>query len=241
MGTTYAEGESAYYLAINRNKRSVALDLSTPEGRRSGRRLAERADVVVENFKPGTMARLGLSYEKVSAVNPGSSTARSPVSGRRGRAVAPGYDFIVQAVGGLMHITGPEGGGPDQGRCRGRGRAHGPVARTPSWPRCWPGRRSGGGQRVEVDLMSCLLAGLVNQASTMSRPANVPQAIGNRHPAISPYEMFSAADRPLVVAVGNDRQFAGLAGVLEMDWLASDERFAGPTRPACVTATSCPS
>src|SRR5271165_6643587 len=84
---------------------------------------------------------------------------------------------------------------------------------------------TGRGQRVEVDLMSCLLAGLVNQASSFVTTGELPRAIGNRHPAISPYEMFGAADRPLVVAVGNDRQFAGLAGALEMDWLASDERF----------------
>jgi crotonobetainyl-CoA:carnitine CoA-transferase CaiB-like acyl-CoA transferase len=226
-GPPYADGESAYYLAINRNKRSVALDLSTPDGLEAARRLAERADVLVENFKPGTMERFGLSYEQVSVVNPGLVYCTVSGFGTTGEGASRlGYDFIVQAVGGLMHITGPEGGDPTKVGVAVVDVLTGTFASNAILAALLARSKTGRGQRVEVDLMSCLLAGLVNQASSYVTTGELPRAIGNRHPAISPYEMFGAADRPLVVAVGNDRQFAGLAGALEMDWLASDERFA---------------
>jgi len=226
-GPPYAHGESAYYLAINRNKRSVALDLSTPEGLEAARRLAERADVLVENFKPGTMERLGLSYEQVSVVNPGLVYCTVSGFGTTGEGASRlGYDFIVQAVGGLMHLTGPEGGDPTKVGVAVVDVLTGIFASNAILAALLARSKTGRGQRVEVDLMSCLLAGLVNQASSYVTTGELPRAIGNRHPAISPYEMFGAADRPLVVAVGNDRQFAALAGALEMDWLASDERFA---------------
>jgi crotonobetainyl-CoA:carnitine CoA-transferase CaiB-like acyl-CoA transferase len=226
-GPPYVDGESAYYLAINRNKRSVALDLSTPDGLEAARRLAERADVLVENFKPGTMERLGLSYEQVSVVNPGLVYCTVSGFGTTGEGASRlGYDFIVQAVGGLMHITGPEGGDPTKVGVAVVDVLTGTFASNAILAALLARSKTGRGQRVEVDLMSCLLAGLVNQASSYVTTGELPRAIGNRHPAISPYEMFGAADRPLVVAVGNDRQFAGLAGALEMDWLASDERFA---------------
>ncbi len=231
-GPPYAHGESAYYLAINRNKRSVALDLSTPEGLEAARRLAERADVLVENFKPGTMERLGLSYEQVSVVNPGLVYCTVSGFGTTGEGASRlGYDFIVQAVGGLMHLTGPEGGDPTKVGVAVVDVLTGIFASNAILAALLARSKTGRGQRVEVDLMSCLLAGLVNQASSYVTTGELPRAIGNRHPAISPYEMFGAADRPLVVAVGNDRQFAALAGALEMDWLASDERFAdNPSR-----------
>jgi crotonobetainyl-CoA:carnitine CoA-transferase CaiB-like acyl-CoA transferase len=225
-GPPYVDGESAYYLAINRNKRSVALDLGTSEGRRAARRLAERADVVVENFKPGTMERLGLSYEEVSATNPAVVYCSVSGFGTTGAGASLlGYDFIVQAVGGLMDITGPGVGEPTKvgvavvDVLTGLYLANAILAALLARP------RTGRGQRVEVDLMSCLLAGLVNQASTFVTTGEVPRAMGNRHPTVSPYEMFMAADRPLIVAVGNDGQFAALARVLEMEWLAADERF----------------
>jgi crotonobetainyl-CoA:carnitine CoA-transferase CaiB-like acyl-CoA transferase len=231
-GPPYAHGESAYYLAINRNKRSVALDLSTPEGLEAARRLAERADVLVENFKPGTMERLGLSYEQVSVVNPGLVYCTVSGFGTTGEGASRlGYDFIVQAVGGLMHLTGPEGGDPTKVGVAVVDVLTGIFASNAILAALLARSKTGRGQRVEVDLMSCLLAGLVNQASSYVTTGELPRAIGNRHPAISPYEMFGAADRPLVVAVGNDRQFAALAAALEMDWLASDERFAdNPSR-----------
>ncbi|MGA2530687.1 MAG: CoA transferase [Acidimicrobiales bacterium] len=232
-GPPYVDGESAYYLAINRNKRSIAVDLSSAEGKRVARRLVERADVVVENFKPGTMERLGLSYEQVSATNPTVVYCTVSGFGRDGAGASLlGYDFIVQAVGGLMHITGPQAGEPTKVGIAVVDVLTGLFAANAILAALLARSSTNRGQRVDVDLMSCLLAALVNQASTFITTGDVPRAIGNRHPAISPYEMFATADRPLVVAVGNDGQFAALASVLEMDWLASDERFA--TNPARV-------
>ncbi|MGD0943544.1 MAG: CoA transferase [Acidimicrobiales bacterium] len=230
-GPPYVDGESAYFLAINRNKRSVALDLGAPEGKRAARRLVERADVVVENFKPGTMQRLGLSYEEVSPGNPAVVYCTVSGFGTKGAGASLlGYDFIVQAVGGLMHITGPEAGEPTKVGVAVADVLTGLFAANAILAALLARSTTGMGQRVEVDLMSCLLAGLVNQASSFVTTGQVPRAIGNRHPAISPYEMFAAADRPLVIAVGNDGQFAALAGALGMEWLASDERFV--TNPA---------
>ncbi len=232
-GPPYLDGESAYYLAVNRNKRSAALDLGTPEGLRAARRLAETADVLVENFKPGTMERFGLGYDEVSALNPGVVFCTVSGFGTTGEGASRlGYDFIVQAVGGLMHITGPEGGEPTKVGVAVVDVLTGLFAANAILAALLARSATGRGQRVEVDLMSCLLAGLVNQASSFITSGELPRAIGNRHPAIAPYEMFATEDRPLVVAVGNDGQFAAFADRLGMDWLAADERFA--TNPARV-------
>ncbi len=227
-GPPFVEGESAYYLAINRNKRSVVFDLGTAEGREAARRLAERADVVIENFKPGTMARLGLSYEDLAEANPSVVYCSVSGFGTTGEGASLlGYDFIVQAVGGLMSITGPDGGrAPTKVGVAVVDVLTGLFASNAILAALLARRETGVGQRVEVDLLSCLLAGLVNQASTYVTTGMVPRALGNRHPAISPYEMFRAADRHLVVAVGNDRQFEALAGALDMGALATDARFA---------------
>jgi len=225
-GPPYVHGESAYYLAINRNKRSVALDLGTSAGREAARRLAQRADVLVENFKPGTMERLGLSYEDVSSTNPGVIYCSVSGFGTTGAGASRlGYDFIVQAVGGLMSITGKEGE-PTKVGVAVVDVLTGLFASNAILAALLARAATGTGQRVEVDLMSCMLAGLVNQASTYVTTGQVPTALGNRHPAIAPYEMLSAADRHLVVAVGNDGQFGALAGALGMEWLRTDERFA---------------
>jgi len=231
-GPPYFGGETAYYLAVNRNKRSVALDLGTAEGREAAGRLVARADVVAENFKPGTMERLGLSYEEVSAANPGVVYCTISGFGTKGAGASLlGYDFIVQAVGGLMHITGPEGE-PTKVGVAVADVFTGLFASNAILAALMVRSRTGVGQHVEVDLMSCMLAGLVNQASSFVTTGEVPRPLGNRHPSVAPYEMFAAADRPLVLAVGNDGQFAALARELDMDWLASDERFA--TNPARV-------
>ena len=226
-GPPYFGDESTYYLAANRNKRSVAIDLGTAAGREAARRLILRSDVVVENFKPGTMQRLGLSYEEVFETNQGLVYCTVSGFGTTGPGASLlGYDFIVQAVGGLMDITGPEHGEPTKVGVAVVDVLTGLFASNAILAAVIARSRTGVGQHVEVDLMSCLLAGLVNQASSFVTTGEVPTALGNRHPVVAPYEMFAAADRPLVVAVGNDGQFAALAGVLEMPWLASDERFA---------------
>ncbi|MHB1987872.1 MAG: CaiB/BaiF CoA transferase family protein [Acidimicrobiales bacterium] len=216
---------SAYYLAVNRNKLGVAWDLATPEGRRKAQGLARRADVLIENFKPGGATRLGLGYDDVAADNPGVVYCSISGFGSKGQgADLPGYDFLVQALGGLMSITG-------DGTPRKVGVAVVDVltalfASNAVLAGLVERSSSGKGQRIEVDLLSSLLAGLINQASTYLTTGAIPRAMGNRHPSIAPYETFAAADRQFVVAVGNDGQFATLAALLGKAWMAVDRRFA---------------
>jgi crotonobetainyl-CoA:carnitine CoA-transferase CaiB-like acyl-CoA transferase len=227
-----ADGESTYYLGINRNKRSVALDLGTDEGLDLARALAERADVVVENFKPGSLDRLGLGYDTVRVANPGVVYASITGFGRGPGADLPGYDLLVQAVGGLMSVTGPEPGQPTKVGVALVDVVTGLHAAVGVLAALRHRERTGQGQRVEVNLLSSLLSALVNQTSGYVVAGAVPQIMGNRHPSIAPYEVFATADRPLVLAVGNDRQFAALCAVLGRPDLAGQERFA--TNPARV-------
>ncbi len=229
-----ADGESTYFLGVNRNKRSVAMDLGSAEGQAAARALVERADVVVENFKPGSLDRLGLGYDAVRIVNPGVVYASITGFGRGAGADLPGYDLLVQAVGGLMSVTGPAPGEPTK-----VGVAlvdvvtglHAAVGVLAALRHC---ELTGQGQRVEVNLLSSLLSALVNQASGYVMAGSVPGIIGNRHPSIAPYEVLPTADRPIALAVGNDRQFRALCDVLGRPELADDARFA--TNPARVAA-----
>ncbi|MBB4663309.1 CaiB/BaiF CoA transferase family protein [Conexibacter arvalis] len=231
-----AAGVATYYLSVNRNKRSLALDLRDPADLALARELAARADVVVENFRPGVMARLGLDHATLAAANPGLVYATITGFGSSGAGAAmPGYDLLVQAVGGLMSITGPADGDPQKAGVAlvdvicGLFAANGILAalrhRT----------ATGEGQLVEVDLLSSLLAALVNQASAYTAGGVVAGRMGNAHPSIAPYELFSAgAGTQLVLAVGNDRQFGKLCELIGAPELAADERFA--TNPARVAA-----
>lgn len=228
-----ADGEATYFLGVNRNKRSVALDLKTAEGRVAALRLAARADVVVENFPPGTMERLGLGYDDVAAVNPSVVYASVTGFGRGGGAGLPGYDLLVQAVGGLMSVTGPGPGEPTKVGVALVDVVTGLHATIGILAALRHRERTGEGQRVEVNLLSSLLSALVNQASGYVAAGVVPGIMGNRHPSIAPYEVLDTADRPLALAVGNDKQFAALAGVLGRPELATDPRFAtNPSRVA---------
>jgi crotonobetainyl-CoA:carnitine CoA-transferase CaiB-like acyl-CoA transferase len=225
--------QSTYFQSVNRNKASVVLDLAAAADRAEARRLAVAADVVVENFRPGVMAKLGLGYEELAAVQPGlvycSITGFG--SGEAGAAV-PGYDLLVQAVGGLMSITGEPGGPPLKVGVALVDVVAGLFAAVGILAALAHRRRSGRGQRVEVDLLSALLAGLVNQSSGYTVAGVVPGRIGNSHPSIAPYELLATGEGDLVLAVGNDRQFAGLCDELGRPELAEDARFA--TNPARV-------
>ncbi len=228
-----ADGESTYFLGVNRNKRSVALDLRTPEGMANGLELARRADVVVENLKPGGMDRLGLGYDDVRAVNPGVVYASITGFGRGAGADLPGYDLLVQAVGGLMSVTGPEVGHPTKVGVALVDVITGLHAVIGIQAALRHRERTGQGQRVEVNLLSSLLSALVNQTSGYAVAGVVPHIMGNRHPSIAPYETVQAADKPLVLAVGNDRQFASLCEVVGRPELSVDPRFAtNPQRVA---------
>jgi crotonobetainyl-CoA:carnitine CoA-transferase CaiB-like acyl-CoA transferase len=225
-GPPWHGDHSTYYLAVNRNKRSVALDLKDEDGRRAARALAGRADVVVENFKPGALERLGLGYEEVGRDNPGLVWCSISGFGREAGAALPGYDFLVQAMSGLMSITGPAGGEPTKVGVALVDVLTGLYATTGVLAALTERARTGRGQRVEVSLLGSALTSLVNQASSYLSTGRPPRAMGNRHPSITPYETLATADRPLVVAVGNDAQFARLCRVLGRPEAAADPRFA---------------
>ena len=223
-GPPWVGEESSYFLGVNRNKRSEAIDLSDPDGLGQARTLVARADVMVENFLPGTMDRLGLGYEQVREINP--DIVYCSITGFGGHNNLPGYDLLIQAVGGLMSITGPDADTPTKVGVAVVDVITGMHAALGILAALRHRDRSGEGQRVEVNLLSSLLSALANQSSGYVAAGVVPTAMGNRHPSIAPYELFTTADRPLVLAVGNDRQFASLCSVLGLDELASDERYA---------------
>jgi crotonobetainyl-CoA:carnitine CoA-transferase CaiB-like acyl-CoA transferase len=228
-GPPFADEGSTYFLGLNRNKRSLTLDLKAPEDLALARRLCARADVVVESFRPGTADRLGLGYESVAAGNPGVVFCSISAfgSGERGAAL-PGYDLLLQAMSGLMSVTGEPG---EQGRPLKVGAALidmvcGLYAATGVLAALHARPRIGRGQRVEVSLMDSALAGLLNQASAYLMAGIVAVRLGNRHPSIAPYETFRTADAELAVAVGNDALFARLCSALDRPELATQERFA---------------
>ncbi|MFD0691660.1 CaiB/BaiF CoA transferase family protein [Actinomadura fibrosa] len=226
-GPPYADdGEATYFLAANRNKDSVALDLTTPAGLARARDLAARADVVVENFRPGLMDDLGLGYEELSARSPGLVYCSITGFGRGAGAALPGYDLLVQALGGLMSVTGDPDGEPQKVGVAVVDVLAGLFAATGILAALRHRDATGEGQRVDIDLLSCLLAGLVNQATAHTAGGTVPERMGNAHPSVAPYETLPCADTELVVAVGNDRQFAALCDVLGVPGTALDDRFA---------------
>lgn len=228
-----ADGTATYFQAANRNKTSVFLDLATPDGRSRARELAIDAGIVVENFRPGVMDRLGLGYDELRAARPDLVYCSITAFGTGAGAALPGYDLIVQAVGGLMSITGPADGQPQKVGVAVVDVLAGLFAAVGVLAAVRHRERTGEGQRVEVDLLGAALAGLVNQASAYLGADVVPQRRGNEHPSIAPYETLPARDGRLAVAVGNDRQFRALCGALGAPELADDPRFAtNPLRVA---------
>jgi crotonobetainyl-CoA:carnitine CoA-transferase CaiB-like acyl-CoA transferase len=226
-GPPYDEaGESTYFLSVNRNKRSLALDLADPNDLEHARSLALRADVLVENFRPGVMPRLGLGYESLHRENPTLVYCSITAFGRGAGASLPGYDLLVQALGGLMSITGDPSGEPQKVGVALVDVIAGLFATVGILAALRHRERTGRGQRVEIELLSSLLAALVNQGSACTVADVVPTRMGNAHPSIAPYELFPAADGQIVLAVGNDRQFAALCDVLGLPELATDPRFA---------------
>ncbi|HET9094493.1 MAG TPA: CoA transferase [Solirubrobacteraceae bacterium] len=227
-------GRSTYFDAVNRNKRSVALDLASPAGLARARALAADADVLVENFRPGLLDGMGLGYDELSRTNPRLIYCSITGFGRGERAAAlPGYDLLVQALGGLMSITGDADGEPQKVGVALVDVLAGLFATVGILAALNHRQLSGRGQRIDVNLLSSLLAALVNQASSYTVGGVVPRRMGNEHPSIAPYALFPTAHGELVLAVGNDRQFAALCDVLEAPELARDPRYAtNPERVA---------
>jgi len=226
-------GQATYFLSVNRNKRSVVLDLKDDADLERARELAGTADVLVENFRPGLMAALGLAYEDLESGNPGlvycSITGFGPGEGAR----LPGYDLLVQALGGLMSVTGEPDRDPQKVGVALVDILTGLFATSGILAALRHRDRSGQGQKVEVSLLASLLGALVNQASAYTAGGVVPHRMGNAHPSISPYELYDARDGQLVIAVGNDRQFRALCEAIGRPELAVDVRFAtNPDRVA---------
>ncbi|MFF5085219.1 CaiB/BaiF CoA transferase family protein [Actinoplanes sp. NPDC000266] len=219
------DGVSTYYLGINRNKRSIALDLKDPDDLAAARELARRADVMIQNFRPGGLARFGLDYESVAAANPAIVYASISGFGSGAGADLPGYDLMIQAISGLMSLTGdPEGPAYRAGISvfdvmAGMHANIGILAALHSRA------ESGRGQHIEVNLLSSALSGLVNHSSGYVAGGTVPYRMGNAHPSLFPYEPLPTADGELIVIAGNDGQFRKLCQVLGLPDLPSDPRF----------------
>jgi len=225
-GPPFVGEDSTYYLSANRNKHGIALDLRDAGDHARARELALTADVLVENFRPGTMDRLGLGYETLRAENPGLVYCAISGFGRGAGAHLAGYDFLIQAVGGLMSITGQPGGEPTKVGVALVDVIAGLFATIGVLAALREREHSSLGQRVDVDLLSSLLAVLVNQASGYLATGRAPTRTGNRHPSVAPYELYPTGDAPLVLAIGNQRQFEALCRTLGLDVVLADARFA---------------
>jgi crotonobetainyl-CoA:carnitine CoA-transferase CaiB-like acyl-CoA transferase len=226
-GPPFVEQGATYYLGLNRNKRSIALDLADSDDARLARRLADRADVLVESFRPGTIDRLGLGYDAVAETNPGVVYCSISAFGSGEQAARlPGYDLLLQAMSGLMSVTGEPEGRPLKVGAALIDMVCGLYATTGVLAALQARERTGRGQRVEVSLMDSALAGLLNQASAHLMAGVVPGRLGNRHPSIAPYETFRASDGDFAVAVGNDAIFVRLCGAIGRPELGGDPRFA---------------
>ena len=222
--------ESAYYLSANRNKRSVTIDMAQPDGQALIRQLASKADVVLENFKVGGLARYGLDYTSLAAINPRLIYCSITGFGQTGPyAARAGYDFLMQGMGGLMSLTGRPDGSPGEGPIKVG------VALTDVMTGLYSSvavlaalahrERSGQGQHIDLALLDVQIACLANQAANYLIGGNVPRRMGNAHPSIVPYQDFPTADGYMIIAVGNDSQFSSLcAGLGRPEW-ASDARF----------------
>lgn len=225
-GPPFVEGESAYFLAINRNKKSVCLDLHTEEGLVVARKLIQSADVVIENFRPGVMEKLGLNYEELCLRHPRLIYCSISGYGRTGpykdRA---GYDVIVSAMGGLMGITGTPGGPPVKTGVALTDLATGLYAFSGILAALYHRERTGQGQRLDVSLLSAQLATLINAASNYLIGGMIAEPQGSAHNSIVPYQAFNASDGYIIIGAANDKLFANLSQALGHPEWASDPRF----------------
>jgi crotonobetainyl-CoA:carnitine CoA-transferase CaiB-like acyl-CoA transferase len=221
-------GESAYFLSANRGKKSVAVDISTAEGQRIVRDLAAKSDVLLENYKVGGLARYGLDYDSVAAVNPGlvycSITGFGQDGPYAGRA---GYDFMIQGMSGLMSVTGEAAGMPMKVGVAVSDLFTGLYATVAILAALSHRERGGAGQHLDMALLDCQIAALANQTSNLHISGKAPVRMGNAHPNIVPYEAVPTADGHIILAIGNDRQYAKFCEVARCPELIGDARFAG--------------
>jgi crotonobetainyl-CoA:carnitine CoA-transferase CaiB-like acyl-CoA transferase len=225
-GPPYAGDEAAYFLAVNRSKRSVAIDLKHPRGRALVLDLCARADVVLENFRPGAAGRLGLDAASVRGRNPSVVYCSITGFGRHGARDRPGYDFVVQAESGLMAVTGEPDGPPTKAGVALVDVVTGLHAAVAILAALRRREATGEGEQIEVSLLDSAFSALVNVAQNALVTGEEPGRYGNAHPSIAPYQPFRAADGWIAVAAANDGLFARLCDVVGKPELAGDERFA---------------
>jgi len=222
----YKNGESAYFMSLNRNKESITLNLKTPEGKEILKELVKKVDVLVENFRPGTMEKLGLGYEVLKEINPRLIYASSTGYGQTGPySQRPAYDAVVQAMGGIMSITGQADGMPTRVGTSIGDIAAGLFCAIGILAALQERARSGLGQMVDVAMLDCQVAILENAISRYEFTGEIPRPIGNRHPSIVPFETFNTLSDPIMVAAGNDRLWATLCELMELE-IACDSRYA---------------
>jgi len=221
-----AVGESAYFLSCNRNKRSAAINLALPEGAALIRRLAAQADVLVENFKVGGLKKYGLSYDDLRSENPRLVYCSITGFGQTGPyADRPGYDFIAQAMGGMMSVTGEADGPPTKPGVAMADLSTGMYAAVSILIALRQAERTGHGQHIDCSLFDTQVSMMANQALSFLVSGNSPGRMGNSHPTVVPYRVFDASDGPVVIAVGNNGQFVSLCAVLGLDELSKDPRY----------------
>jgi formyl-CoA transferase len=225
-GPPFIEGESSYFLSINRNKRSLTLDLKRPEGRDVLRKLAERSDVLVENFRPGTMDRLGLGYEEAARLNPRLVYCSISGFGQTGpRAAKPAYDQILQGMGGAMSLTGPAEGPPTKWGIPIGDIAAGMFGAYAVACALYVRESTGRGQWIDTTMLGGQVALLTYQAGRYFATGEPPGLAGNRHPSIAPYETFEASDGYVNVACGNEGMWQRFCSALGLEDLLADPRF----------------
>ena len=241
------DGVSTYYLGINRNKRAITLDFGDEEDRALALEIASRADVFIENFKPGGLKKFGLDYESVKAVNPNIVYASISGFGEAGGAKLAGYDLTVQATSGLMSLTGDPHGSAYRSGVSVFDIMTGMQATTGILAALYHRERTGQGQRISVNLLSTALAAMANHSSTYLAAGQIPTRMGNAHPSLFPYEPLPAADGDIIIVAANNGQYKSLCDVLGTPELVEDERFLTPAlrnrnrellRPLLVAALS---
>lgn len=221
-----SDGVSTYYSAVNRNKRSVVVDFKSDSDLAGLVELIRDADVVVENFRPGVLAKFGLDYGRLSSIDPTLVYCSISGFGDLQGAHLPGFDLLVQALGGLMSITGEPEGTPNKVGVALVDVLAAQNAVSGILLALRERDQSGAGQHVKISLLGSLLAGLTNQANSSIATGEAPRRLGNAHPSIAPYETFDTAEGVLAIGVGNDRQFAAMLVQLRLEELKRDERFA---------------
>jgi crotonobetainyl-CoA:carnitine CoA-transferase CaiB-like acyl-CoA transferase len=225
-GPPFVGGESAYYLSANRNKRAITVNLKSSKGKEIIKQLVRNVDVVVQNFKTGTLDKLGLGYDVLNEINPQIIFASITGFGTNGPYKDDaGYDYIIQAMGGMMSITGDEASGPLKVGVAIADVLTGLHTTIAILAALHERNRSGKGQQIDISLFDSQISALVNVASNHLVTGDVPKRLGNQHPNIVPYQVFPTADQEMVVAVGNDAQFRKFTHAIGLQELADDEKF----------------